>query len=104
MKIFLCWLLGILFKGILFVKFISLDNISKQDSLIYYRRVYFADAFYEYKGFSETKQVKFTIEVTPLGEKHITIDFIDPLNYPVLSLMVAIKRHVIDLDIKGELP
>ncbi|AHH03148.1 Hypothetical protein BHY_0197 [Borrelia nietonii YOR] len=86
------------------MKFISLNNIRKQDSHIYYRSVYFADAFYEYKGSIETKQVKFTIEVTPLGEKHITIDFLDPLNYPVLSLMIAIKRHVIDLDIKGELP
>ncbi|AHH10341.1 hypothetical protein bcCo53_000180 [Borrelia coriaceae] len=86
------------------MEFISLDNVKKQDSPIYYRRVYFADTLYEYKGSREIKKVKFIIEVTPLGERHITIDFVDPLNYPVLSLMMAIKRHVIDLDIKGELP
>ncbi|WP_024654075.1 hypothetical protein [Borrelia persica] len=86
------------------MRFISLNNIKKQDSHIYYRSVYFADAFYEYKGSSEIKRVKFAIEMTPLGEKHVTIDFLEPLNYPVLSLMVSIKRHVIELDIKGELP
>ncbi|AYE36075.1 hypothetical protein DB313_00935 [Borrelia turcica IST7] len=86
------------------MQFISLENIKKQDSYIYYRNVYFADVLYEYKGSIETKRVKFTIETTPLGEKHITIDFIDPLDYPVLSLMIAIKRHIIEIDVEGELP
>ncbi|AHH08148.1 hypothetical protein baBA2_000178 [Borrelia anserina] len=86
------------------MRLISIDNIRKQDSHIYYRRVYFADAFYECKGSRESKQVKFIIEVTPLGEKHISIDFLESLNYPALSLMIAIKRCVIDLDMKGELP
>ncbi|AWG42577.1 hypothetical protein CR532_00935 [Candidatus Borreliella tachyglossi] len=86
------------------MKFIALNNIKKQDSHIFYRNVYFADAIYEYKGSSEIKRLKFTIEVTPLDEKHITIDFLDSLDYPVLSLMVAIKRHIIELDINGELP
>ncbi|WKC57761.1 hypothetical protein [Borrelia sp. P9F1] len=86
------------------MQFISLENIEKQDSYIYYRNVYFADVLYKYKGSSETKRIKFTIETTPLGEKHITIDFLDPLDYPVLSLMIAIKRHIIEIDVEGELP
>ncbi|AFI30967.1 Hypothetical protein BCD_0188 [Borrelia crocidurae DOU] len=93
-----------LFKRAGIVKFISLANIKKECSHIYYRSVYFADAFYEYNGFREVKHVKFIIEVTPLNEKHVTIEFLEPLNYPVLSLMVAIKRHVIELNTKGELP
>ncbi|QMU98989.1 hypothetical protein F0310_00880 [Borrelia sp. A-FGy1] len=86
------------------MQFISLKNIKKQDSYIYYRNVYFADVIYEYKGFNENKRIKFVIETTPLGEKHITIDFIDPLDYPVLSLMIAIKRYIIEIDVEGELP
>ncbi|AGT27182.1 hypothetical protein [Borrelia miyamotoi] len=93
-----------LFKGILIVRFVSLDNIQKQNSHIYYRSVYFAKVVYEYRDSNESKQVKFTIESTPLGEKHVTVEFLDSLNYPVLSLMIAIKKCVIDLDIKGELP
>ncbi|AJA90020.1 hypothetical protein OY14_00905 [Borreliella chilensis] len=86
------------------MQLISLDNIEKQDSFIYYRNVYFADVVYKYNDILETKKVKFVIEATPLGEKHITIDFLDLLNYPVLKLMVAIKRLVIDLEFKGKLP
>ncbi|QFI14330.1 hypothetical protein QIA37_01480 [Borrelia sp. CA_690] len=86
------------------MQLISLNNIEKQESFIYYRNVYFADVVYRYNGTLEIKKVKFIIEVTPLGEKHVTIDFIDLLNYPVLKLMVAIKRHVIDLEFKGKLP
>ncbi|UGQ15883.1 MULTISPECIES: hypothetical protein [unclassified Borrelia] len=86
------------------MQFISLENIKKQGSYIYYRSVYFADVLYEYKGSNEAKRIKFTIETTPLGEKHITIDFLDPLDYPVLNLMVAIKRHIIEIDVEGELP
>ena len=77
-----------------------LKILKKQDSYIYYRNVYFADVFYEYNGSSETKRVKFTIETTPFCEKHINIDFIDPLDYPVLSLMIAIKRHIIEIDVE----
>ncbi|WPM06110.1 hypothetical protein QIA41_03365 [Borreliella sinica] len=86
------------------MQLISLNNIEKQESFIYYRNLYFADAVYEYNNTLEIKKVKFVIEVTPLGEKHITIDFVDLVNYPVLKLMVAIKRLVIDLEFKGKLP
>ncbi|BCR21623.1 hypothetical protein [Borrelia sp. HM] len=86
------------------MRLISLDNIKKQDSHIYYRSVYYAKVFYEYKGSKDSKKVKFTIETTPLGDKHITVEFLDSLDYPVLSLMIAIKKYVIDLDVKGELP
>ncbi|KEO62155.1 hypothetical protein [Borreliella garinii] len=86
------------------MQLISLNNIEKQESYIYYRNVYFADVVYKYNGALEVKKVKFVIEATPLGEKHVTIDFVDLLNYPVLKLMVAIKRCVIDLEFKGMLP
>ncbi|WNY66566.1 hypothetical protein [Borreliella lusitaniae] len=86
------------------MQLISLDNIKKQESFIYYRNVYFADALYKYNDVLEIKKVKFVIEATPLGEKHVTIDFVDLLNYPVLKLMVAIKRCIIDLEFKGKLP
>lgn len=86
------------------MQLISLNNIEKQESFIYYRNVYFADVIYKYNDILEIKKVKFVIEATPLGEKHVTIDFIDLLNYPVLKLMVAIKRRVIDLEFKGKLP
>lgn len=86
------------------MQLISLNNIEKQDSYIYYRNVYFADVVYKYNDTLEVKKVKFVIEATPLGEKHVTIDFVDLLNYPVLKLMVAIKRRVIDLEFKGMLP
>ncbi|WKC85126.1 hypothetical protein [Borreliella lusitaniae] len=86
------------------MQLISLNNIKKQESFIYYRNVYFADALYKYNDVLEIKKVKFVIEATPLGEKHVTIDFVDLLNYPVLKLMVAIKRRIIDLEFKGMLP
>ncbi|EEF84838.1 hypothetical protein QIA25_01520 [Borreliella spielmanii] len=86
------------------MQLISLNNIEKKESFIYYRNVYFADVVYKYNDILEVKKVRFVIEVTPLGEKHITIDFIDLLNYPVLKLMVAIKRRIIDLEFKGKLP
>ncbi|WKC79599.1 hypothetical protein [Borreliella tanukii] len=85
------------------MQLVSLNNIEKQESFIHYRNVYFADVVYKYNDVLETKKVKFVIEATPLGEKHVTIDFVDPLNYPVLKLMVAIKRRVIDLEFKGKL-
>lgn len=86
------------------MKVLELKNISHINSHIHYRRVFHANAVLEYLGRKpETKHVQFTIEHSPLGGTSITIDHLDPIDYPVLPAKQQLKQLISDLDTKGAL-
>lgn len=88
------------------MKVIGLNNIVGEDTLIYYRRNYTADAKIEFFAGSQDIKISFTIEIDPFGRKMIYLEYPFGTNfeYPVLPVSKAIKEKIISMDAEGSLP
>ncbi len=88
------------------MEIISLQNIVKKESFLFYRNEYNADAVFVY-GSSKTEEtvpVYFSVERTAAGIPVITSKFIRHLNYPMLGASAQLKKLITELEKKGELP
>lgn len=83
---------------------LGLDNILRKDNAIYYRRQFSADASYDLAGRKASGKIEFTIETSPFGESVISVNLIDPVNYPVIQVKRALKEYIGKLDTAGKLP
>ena len=83
-----------------------IDNIRKkqQDSYLYYRSDYLADAVFEFG--KETKQekipIEITIENTALGEKKVSVKVNGHINYPMLSAIKILKEEILKMESEGK--
>ncbi len=83
---------------------IELKNVEHKNSHIHYRRIFEARAIVEYLGRKpEEKEIKFTIEHSPLGGISVQIDYLEPIDYPMLPAKQALKAAIAELDQKGKL-
>jgi hypothetical protein len=53
---------------------------------------------------SQDVRVDFSIEHKPTGHKEILITLIDKVDYPLVPLTSALKKHIDDLEANGGLP
>lgn len=84
---------------------INIEDISKKDSPLSYRNEYFASVRFLDPHSRETlKKVHFIIERDPLGDRDIQIRFLDPLDYPVLDLVRNLRKLILEMDNKVQLP
>ena len=84
---------------------LGLNDISRKENGVYYRRKFSANAEYELPGgHNEDGKIEFVIETTPLGKINISVKLIDPVNYPVLPVKRALKDYICELDTEGKLP
>ena len=84
---------------------LGLKDIYRKEDGIYYRRKFSASAEYEMpSGHNEDGKIEFIIETSPLGKNSISVQLIDPVNYPILPLKRALKEYINDLDRAGMLP
>ena len=58
------------------MQILKLNNVNKNEGVIYYRRHYTAEAEIELPNCVEKLPISFTIETRPLGDKQFDIDFI----------------------------
>lgn len=88
------------------MKILELNSITGEDTLLYYRRNYTATA--KLQLFSSTKDVHiaFTIEVGPLGNKVIYVEYPSgtDFDYPILPVTKSLKEKILELDNNGNLP
>ncbi len=87
------------------MQILCLKNIQKNDSVIYYRRHYNADAELQLPNKVTDIPISFTIETGPLGNKEFDLDFDSSrVNYPLLPIRKALKDYILTIDKAGELP
>ena len=84
---------------------LGLKDIHREENGIYYRRKFSANAEYELPlGREETGKIEFIIETSPFGSNAISVNLIDPVNYPVIQVKRALKEYIDKLDSAGKLP
>jgi len=82
----------------------SIKNIRKkqEDSLLYYRNDYLAEAVFEYgKSTEEAIPIGITIEKTALGEALVSIKINGHINYPMLNAIKILKDEVLKMQSEG---
>ena len=84
---------------------LGLKDIRRKEDGIYYRRKFSANAEYQLPlGREEDGKIEFTIETSPFGTNDISVNLIDPVNYPVIQVKRALKDYIGKLDTDGKLP
>jgi len=86
------------------MKVLEIRNLEREEGHIFYMRKYTCDAIFEMPTTPLEAKVAFAIEMSPLGERTVSISFPEPLNYPVLPIKKALKEYIIMQDLEGHLP
>lgn len=82
----------------------TLVDITRKENFIYYRREFHALAVYELPEGEKSGKIEFTIETEPTGKKDITVRVVDPVDYPLLPVLSALKEAIRVADYEGCLP
>ncbi len=86
------------------MKILDLKNLFREEGYIYYRRNFTGTADIEVPGQTLETDIDFCIETDPLGKKSVDIQFLKPVNYPVLPIKKALKDYILVQDSEGKLP
>ena len=84
------------------MKLLAIDKLHKKDTLIYYRNQYEGVALFTLIAEKEAAiPFRSSVEIKPTGEREATVELLDSIDYPLIPLIRAIKKEIIDIDIKG---
>ena len=86
------------------MKLVSLNNLIKKDLPLEYRKIFSGAAVFEtpFKKNIETG-VEFSLEKNAAGVTDVRIKIKDAVDYPHLPLIRSLKKHIHDLEVKGQL-
>jgi len=82
----------------------EIRNLVRKDVPIYYRRLFTGILVVELINETVEKAINFTVETKPSGINEVIINELESIEYPLLPLTKAIKRHISILDETGGLP
>ncbi len=86
------------------MKLTQIADIVKKNVPLHYRNEYTANAlFNSADGKSLSRRIEFVVEMSPIGEKDIRINFVDPIDYPLVPVLKSLKEEIQVLDRKGSL-
>ncbi|MCQ2590263.1 MAG: hypothetical protein MJ179_07560 [Treponema sp.] len=80
------------------MKVVEIKDIQREEGQIFYIRKYSGEIYIELPTSTEHGQLKFSIEMDPLGNKKIDLLQFPKLNYPLIPL----KRAIVDFIMKEE--
>jgi len=86
------------------MKLTQISDIVKKNVPLHYRNEYTANAVFDMsEGKSLSRRIEFIVEMTPIGSKDIRINFVDPIDYPLVPILKSVKEEIQVLDRKGSL-
>lgn len=83
---------------------IELKNIKLEEGHIFYFRKYKAQAILKLPTETASSNIEFSIETGPLGNKKVEINLKEQINYPVLPVIIALKKQIIQKENEGLFP
>jgi hypothetical protein len=84
------------------MKLTQIADIVKKDVPLHYRNEYTANALFALnEGKSLARRIEFIVEMSPIGSKDIRINFVDPIDYPLVPILKSLKEEIHTLDKKG---
>lgn len=86
------------------MKLTQIADIVKKNVPLHYRNEYTANALFDQAdGKSLSRRIEFVVEMSPIGSKDIRINFVDPIDYPLVPVLKSLKEEIQVLDRKGSL-
>jgi len=85
------------------MKVVELRELSRREAPIHYIGEYTAVAVLESLGRKAEADIAFTLERRPVGPPAIRVRVLDPVDWPLLPVVSAIRDHLAELDRKGQL-
>jgi len=85
------------------MKLVTIKDILRKDTPIFYRMFYKGIAVIELKRETGEYRIDFVIEVKPTGHVEISVTIVDAIEYPLLPLLKELKSFINDLYRSGEL-
>ncbi len=87
------------------MKVLEINSIAKEEGYIYYRNKYNGNAVLDILSQKVTFPVRFSVEVSPFGQRTIEIESIPAsLNYPIMPVKKSLKEFIDVLYKQGALP
>lgn len=87
------------------MKILELRQIKRAEEGLYYRRKFYADASVEIIPSSVLDfPIYFTIEMGPLGNKELNIEFIKQPDFPIIPIKKALEIKIMEMEAQGSLP
>ena len=75
----------------------KLVEIERKESHIYYMQDFTATAVYSIVGKEKKGRIAFSIEHKPTGEMVITLRILDDVDYPLLPIIIDLKKTIKNL-------
>jgi len=86
------------------MKLNQIADIVKKNVPLHYRNEYTANALFDGPdGKAISKRIEFVVEMSPIGSKDIRINFVDPIDYPLVPVLKSLKEQIQVLDRTGSL-
>jgi hypothetical protein len=86
------------------MKLSEIADIVKKNIPLHYRNEYTANAVFDLaEGKTLSRRIEFVVEMSPIGAKDIRINFVDPIDYPLVPVLKSLKEEIHLLDRKGSL-
>ena len=81
------------------MELIGISDIKKKDTLIYYRNQYEGTALFSLVK-NKQASVKFqsTVEMLPTGHRDVTVELLEPIDYPLLPIIKILKNQLEKID------
>ena len=81
------------------MELIGISDIKKKDTLIYYRNQYEGTALFSLV-MNKQASVKFnsTVEMLPTGQRDVTVELLESIDYPLLPIIKLLKQQLIEID------
>jgi hypothetical protein len=86
------------------MEIISLENVVRKESHIYYRREFKADAIIEIMNRKKNVPVEFVLEHKPTGGIDVSASISGDIEYPMVPVVNKLKLFIADLDKQRALP
>lgn len=86
------------------MKVLELKELNRRDSTIHYIKEFTGVAVLTAGTVKAETDISFTLEHKPLGAPELTVRIMDPLDWPLLPVIRALREHILDLERTGRLP
>ena len=83
---------------------VELRDLFRRDSPVFYIKELTAVAVVEWNQKQSESDISITLEHKPLGPPDVRVHLMDPVEWPTLPIIHAIKEYVVDLERRGILP
>ena len=83
---------------------LKITDVVRTSELVYYMDEFDAKAVCNLFGNEQTARIRFRIENTATGKKHLTVQLLDKVDYPLLQLQIELKQLIQELIDNDALP